>query len=261
MNRDTVAIVAAITVHAVLGVALAMTPKRPPGPPKVISVDVRKNVVAPPELPPPPKLEPPKPEPPKPPKPEPQKIKRPPEPAKAPPPNETKPPPKEPPKEPPKPVFGVSMSSTTEGDSDFVVPVGNTTVADPKKGGKKGDDIPAMPAAPRAAPEFVPASPLDVSSDPEVDSDPFNDVPYPDGEAKNLGIEGATVLRIEVDESGRVHGVRVVRGVGGGDAGVALDKLAARVANKLRFKPARDKSGKPVAFVITNYRVNWEIVR
>lgn len=256
MNRDAVATVAAFAVHAVLGVGLAMTPKRPPNPPKVISVDVRKKVEAPPPLPPPPKPpEPPKPEPPKP-----EKIKRPPEPARTPPPNEAKPPPKEPPKEPPKPVFGVSMSSTTEGDSDFTVPVGNSTVADPKNAGKKGDAIPALPPAP-PAPEFVPASPLDVSSEPEIEENLLSNTPYPDGEAKNQGVEGESILRIEVDEKGKVHAVKLVKSVGGGPAGAKLDQLAVRTAYKFRFKPAKDKRGTAVAYVISNWKVVWELER
>ena len=259
MNRDTVAILAALAVHAVLGVALAVAPQRAAGRDRIISVDVRKQVVARPEPPPPPQPAPP--EPVKPPKPEPQKVKRAPEPAKAPPPNETREPPKQPPKEPPRPFFGVTMSSTTEGDSDFVVPVGNTTVADPKKGGKKGDVLAPLAPAPQVAPAYVPASPLDVSSEPDLMENLLSETPYPDGEAKNLGIEGTSVLRIEIDDNGRVHGVRVVRSVGGGEPGAALDRLAVKVAYKFRFKPARDKSGNPVAFVITNYKVTWVIER
>ena len=252
-NRDSAALFFAVIVHVLLGVALAMTPRRPPKDKRILVVDVRKKEPPPQVV----KPEPPKPEPV--PEPEKPKVKRPPEVAKAPPPNKTEPP-KEPPREPPKPVFGVSMDSTTEGDSSFAVPVGNTTVTDPKNLGKPGEAAP-LPPVQKVAPQFVPASPLDVSRDAEVDDDPFASTPYPEGEAKNLGIEGVTLLRIEVDERGKVHKAELVRGVGGGPAGAELDRLALRLARQMRFKPALDKKGRPVPVVISAYRVNWELNR
>src|SRR6266480_1502711 len=104
-KADLVAVVAALTAHAAMAYGLAHVPERPPHRPSWVEVDVRKKKVPPP----PPKVDLP--------------------PPVAPPPNAE--PPKQPPKEPPKPVFGVTMSSTTEGDSSISVPVGNTTMIDP----------------------------------------------------------------------------------------------------------------------------------
>jgi TonB family protein len=203
-------------------------------------------------------LPPPPPE--KKPLPEPQRrqhhVRRPPTPAKAPPPNQT---PKTPPKAPPKPVFGVTMSSTTEGDSSFTVPTGNTTVADPRGPRTKGPPPPPLPPAPHVAPTFVPASPLDISAEAELEEDLLSQMPYPEGEAKNLGIEGETHLRVEIDERGHVHGVSVVKSVGGGAAGAALDRLAQKTVMKYRFKPARDKAGRAVAVVIPRWKVTWKL--
>src|SRR5262245_39498419 len=100
---DMIAVVIALAAHAGIAYAMAHVPERPPHRPSWVEVDVRKKVPPPP---PPQKLEPPPP-----PKVEKKKIVPPP----PPPPNAK--PPMEPPKEPPKPVFGATMSSTTEGDS------------------------------------------------------------------------------------------------------------------------------------------------
>src|SRR5262245_38305788 len=98
---DMIAVVIALAAHAGIAYAMAHVPERPPPRPSWVDVAARKNV--PPPLPPP-KLEPPPP-------PKVEKKKKPPPP---PPMANEKPP--EPPKEPPKPVFGATMSSTTEGD-------------------------------------------------------------------------------------------------------------------------------------------------
>ena len=89
--------------------------------------------------------------------------------------------------------------------------------------------------------------------------DPIGRMPYPEGEAKVQGIEGETLLRIEVDERGRVHNVRILRSVGGGGPGHALDELARKVAYQMKFKPALDKRGKPVAYVLPTWHVTWKL--
>ena len=202
------------------------------------------------------KVPPPPPPPPEPPK----KVKRepkPPEPPKAPIPNET---PKEPPKEPAKPVFGVSMSSTTTGDSSFAVPVGNTTITDPKNTGRPHDvrPLPPPPPASAPAPMFKPASPLEVKDYPEVDeascTPPSRYFPE---DLRDQGVEGETQLRVEISEAGKVMGVRVL----GGPHKTLNDLAAQWMKTRCRFpKPARNTAGKPVPFVIT-YRFKWEIER
>lgn len=149
-------------------------------------------------------------------------------------------------------MFGVTMDSTTEGDSSFAVPVGNSTTADPRTAGNS-EPAPALPALPAAPPPFKPASALEIKDLPSYDEASCR-IPYPDGEAKDLGIEGSTLLRVEIDERGKVHGVRVLRGVGHG-----LDETAIRaIRYKCRFSPARNSAGLAVPFTIT-YTYTWEI--
>lgn len=236
----------AFVLHAALAFGIAKVPQHLK---QKKLVEFKVNKVAPPVKapPPPPPPPPPEPEPPKP------KAKKP-EVAKAPIPNTTKPPP-EPPKTPPKPVFGVSMDSTTTGDSSFTVPVGNTTMADPKAPRPAGPVQPLGPAPPAAqpAPQWKPATEAEIARAPEFE-DGSCDAQYPDGEAKQAGVEGETVLRVEIDESGKVHGARVLKGVGHG-----LDEIALKlVKTKCRYSAAVNKAGKPVPFVITHY-VTWKI--
>jgi TonB family protein len=251
---DLYALVGALMLHAGLSWGITLMERAPPKKNRIVEFDIRKP--PPPakvEIPPAPKFEPP-----------PEKAK----PvakahAKTPAPTptqtptaEAKEPPKAPPKEIPKPVFGVSMSSTVDGDSDFAVAVGDSTVADPRTAGKKHVDAP--PPAPVVAagpPVFHSAPDKDVSAQPAVDPESCR-LPYPDGEAKSNGVEGDTKLRVEIDERGKVHGVKVLMGVGYG-----LDEAAVKtLKTRCRFGPARDKKGQPVAFTIT-YTYHWVIER
>lgn len=241
-RSDIVAGVIALAAHAGLAYGLAHVRQRPPIRPSWVEVDVRKKVPPPP----PPKIEPPKP-------PEPKKVvhKAPPPP---PPPN-AKPP--EPPKEPPKPVFGVTMSSTAEGDSSISVPVGNTTMIDPAKSAK-GPVVP-LPAAPPPPPKpsYQPVSELYVKTMPEIDTDACGkSIPYP-AEAEQMGVEGDVKVRVELDDKGHVHGVKVLSGPGHG-----LNEAAAwALAHKCKFSPAIATDGKPVAYVIPSYVFHFEIPR
>jgi protein TonB len=246
-NSDLVAVVVAIALHAGIAYGLAHVPERPIERPSWVEVDVRKKVPPPPpkiEMPPPPKIEP---------KVIPKKVKI--ETPVAPPPNAK--PPEEPPKEPPKPVFGVTMSSTTEGDSSISVPVGNTTMIDPKKSGK-GPVVP-LPAAPppQAAPEYKPVSELYIKKMPEIDSDACGrTIQYP-AEAEQLGIEGDVKLRVELDDKGKVHAIKVTTGLGHG-----LDQAAVfALTRRCKFTPAIATDGKPVAYVIPSYVFHFEIPR
>ncbi len=248
---DLIAVTVALAAHATL--AFGLSHLRPPEPKRssTVEFEVRK---APP--PPPPVIIPEPEKPPEPPPPE-RKIvvKKSPEPFVPPPPSNA-PPPKEPPKEPPKPVFGVSMSSTTEGDSSVAVPVGNTTMIDPSKSAK-GVPVVPLPAAPvaRAVPAYAPISELDLKRAPDIDSDACGQsVPYPQ-EAEQLGIEGTVHLRIELDEKGHVHDLRVIGGPGHG-----LERAASfALKYKCKFTPAIASDGKPAAYVIQDYKFNFEL--
>ena len=59
-------------------------------------------------------------------------------------------------------------------------------------------------------------------------------VPAYSDEARTLKIEGDVVLEVESSAEGTVRVLRVIRGLGHG-----LDELAARAAERIRFKPAR----------------------
>jgi len=178
------------------------------------------------------------------------------EPPPTPPPPNAKPPP-EPPKEPPKPVFGVTMSSTTEGDSSMAVPVGNTTMIDPAKSGK-GPAVP-LPAAPPPPPKpsYQPVSELYIKKMPDIDSDACGrTIQYP-AEAEQLGVEGDVKLRVELDDKGHVHGIKVLSGLGHG-----LDQAAVyALTHRCKFTPAIATDGKPVAYVIPSYVFHFEIPR
>ncbi len=192
--------------------------------------NVEMEFYEPPPPPPPPKEEEPKPEPPKPVEkikiavklPEPVPVKDVP-----PPPNQE--PPAETPKEPPPIVIGISMSSTTQAGG-FAVQVGNTTY------GKASDKI-VDPSQVKAysAPKYLPPGGAD------TDPVPLGDikVPYPD-EAKKNEIEGSVLLNVQVDATGTVTGVSVIKGPGYG-----LNEAAREALKRFKFRPAT-KGGEPV---------------
>lgn len=176
-------------------------------------------------------------------------------PPSTPPPNRTPP---APPTEPPKPVFGVTMDSLTDGPSSFAVPTGNTTLIDPAAAtattARPLPPAPSVPAAPPAHP-YKPVSPLHIRTLPEVDTDACGrGIPYPK-EARELGIQGDVVLRVELDEQGQVHAVAVVSGLGHG-----LDQAAVQaLKSQCRFKPAVAADGTPASFVIPAYTFHFEL--
>jgi periplasmic protein TonB len=65
-------------------------------------------------------------------------------------------------------------------------------------------------------------------------------------EARTRGVEGQVVVRLLVDERGRVAQARLVRGRGHG-----LDEKALELGKRIRFRPALDERGSPVATWIT----------
>jgi protein TonB len=244
---DTISGALALALHA--GIALVILNLPPPPARSSTSVDVELR-----KPPPPPKIE----TPPEPPKPEPEKKVIPK--VKVAPPPESPPPNKEPPKEPPKeikPVFGVNMDSTTEGDSSFSVPVGNTTMIDPSKSGKGGPT--PLPAAPPGPPKdtYKPIADVYIKKLPEIDGEGCaRQVTYP-SEAEQLGIEGEVKLRVALDEAGKVHEIKVLKGLGHG-----LDQAAMNALRyKCKFSPAIGTDGKPAAYVIQTYTWTFELPR
>lgn len=104
-----------------------------------------------------------------------------------------------------------------------------------------------------AAQEPAPAEPPPSPDAPAAEEPPpllevpvlqeFVEAPYPE-EAKAQGIEGKVLLGIEVDETGAVADVEVLR-----PAGHGFDEAAAAAARQFRFSPARDATG-PVPVVV-----------
>jgi protein TonB len=155
------------------------------------------------------------------------------------------------------PVFGVAMSSVSEVGGSVAVPIGGTTNADPA-GPRAGARAPA--GAPSGAPGdhgYAPASELDVKTMPDVDADACGrTVSYPP-EAEREGVEGDVRLRVSLDDTGHVHGVHVLSGLGHG-----LDQAAVEaIKHRCRFTPALSRDGRAVAFVIQSYTFHFELPR
>jgi TonB family protein len=101
-------------------------------------------------------------------------------------------------------------------------------------------DLPPEAASP-PPPEGVPSEPLPLLEAPSLAD--FVEAPYPEA-ARAAGLEGSVLLGIEIDASGAVTRVDVLR-----PAGHGFDEVAAEAARQMRFTPARDATG-PVPVVI-----------
>jgi protein TonB len=261
-SRDLLTYLGALALHAALAYSFLRIPPPRKKAPAVIEMEVRRP---PPPPPPAPMLTPPEPLRPPPEPPPPRRVvtrNKPVTPPQTVTPKPNAEPPKEPPKEPPAPVFGVTMDSVTAGDSSFAVPVGNTTMIDPSKSAKHGGAIAPLPAAPPGPPPerpYQPVSALHIKTMPNIDGDECGrGVPYPD-KARAQGIEGNVILRVSLDENGRVHEVKVVVGLGYGLDEAAM--RAIRTSARCKFSPAIANDGKPVAYVIPAYTFHFELPR
>ena len=222
------ALVVSVGIHGVAFGGLRGIEEEPPQP-KQRPVEVA--VLIQPEPEPEPAPEPKKKPPPPPPAPKPVVIEqaRPPD---EPPPSNTTDAPAD--AEPPKPVFGISMSSTVgPGAGGFAVRVGNTLMKEPEKELTPAEDVKAYRAP--VALHKVDRMPKRVGE---------CEAAYPP-DAKSMGIEGSVKLKLEIDPEGRVASVRVVKGLGYG-----LDEAAVSALRKCRFSPAIS-GGQPAATEIT----------
>jgi protein TonB len=203
---------------------------------------------------PPPEVKPAAPEPP-PPRPEPRPkiaMHRAPTPAPTPVPHEPPPPSEAPPKanEPP-PVFGVNLDSTVAGPGEgMAVPVGNSLMTRPGK--------PAKPAQPAPSGDgtqpFTPAADIYIAHYAEPLYIVNGDDIYPD-EARRMGIEGVVVLKLGIDETGKVVLVKVIERAGHG-----FDEAASKAMWKAKFKPAQGNDGHPLPSSI-KYTYRFELNR
>jgi protein TonB len=134
-----------------------------------------------------------------------------------------------------KPVFGVTMESTTSSGST-PVPVGNTTAPSAPRTG------PATPAPPAPAPAH------------EVTK-----MPLPRGRcagkytdaAREAGVEGVVVLDLVVDAEGRARDIRVVEGLPNGLTEAAIAALQA-----CRFDPG-ERAGTAVAVRVRGFKIRF----
>ncbi len=208
----------ALALHGSFGATTAMTPT------KKLEERVEMAIYHPPPPPPP---EPPPPPPPEPEKPKPKEPPPPPPPETPPPPNMEPPP--EPPSEPVPVVTGISMASTVQGNSGFAVRVGNTTFGDPNKE-RFVDPKDVKPYA-GGSTDFKAARASTISKEARVIKDYKG--PYPRDLAEQ-GVEGATVLLVEIAKSGEIRNVRLAKSCGN----ATLDRLAQEYLQRFRFAPA-----------------------
>jgi len=148
-----------------------------------------------------------------------------------------------------KPVFGVSMDSTvSSAGAGMSVQVGNTLAIAPKKTKLAPQEVKPIKEAAimqRLAP--VPSYKLTSMPRPKK----LIKAKYPE-EARAAGIEGETLLKLHIDERGRVTKVEVIKGIGH-----QLDQLAASAAKRFRFEPAR--VGNVTVPTVIPFTYRWEI--
>lgn len=262
--RPAVGAGVALTLHGVVAAGLlGVSPPLFQHRPATETVELEVNE-APPLPPEPPPAEPP----PEPPKLNPVVIRRPvrvvpptpkpvaPSPEEPPPtPNQEPPREPEPPAAPPPRAFGATVDSVVAGESTVAVPVGNTLM-----GGRPRDTAigPPKPYAAGVAggtgdsTQFVPVPENVIAVEPAL-LEEFK-APYPE-EARRMGLEGEVMLRIGIDENGKIREVRVVKRAGHG-----FDEQAAKAMWRYRFRPARASDGRPVA-VRQNFRYVFQLPR
>jgi len=114
---------------------------------------------------------------------------------------------------------GVAMADSGHASRAEVRQAGFGDVAAPPT----VQSLPAQQAAARIVPAEILSKPVPVYTD----------------EARARRIEGEVLLEVVLEASGRIHVVRVVRGLGHG-----LDDAAVRAAEQIQFKPAQ-RDGQP----------------
>jgi protein TonB len=160
---------------------------------------------------------------------------------------------------PQRPLFAVSMASTSDVAVEVAGPGGATTSAGPPRpgGAAAGHAGGTGSSSGDGEGAYQPASESDVATMPEVDTDACGKtIAYPD-EAEQAGIEGDVRLRVALTPEGHVYAVHVLAGLGHG-----LDRAATEaLKHRCRFSPAIGKAGKPVAFVIQSYTFHFQLPR
>jgi protein TonB len=134
-----------------------------------------------------------------------------------------RPEPKKEPKKAPRAVFGQSRKAiTSEAPEAVESKAGNTLAKDPDKDLLKPEDPDSLP---------VPTEEYMVTQMPELAQEVR--IPYP-SEAKRKGAEGAVVMDLLIDSSGKVRDAQLVQGPEG-----SLNAAAMQAIHGFLFKPAR----------------------
>ena len=158
---------------------------------------------------------------------------------------------------PQRPVYAVSMASTSEVATGVAVPTGSGAATEPSRSGGAAAGRAGGSASGGGEGAYQPASESDVATMPEIDTDACGrTIAYPD-EATQAGVEGDVRLRVALTPEGHVYAVHVLSGLGHG-----LDRAATEaLKHRCRFSPAIGKGGKPVAFVIQSYTFHFQLPR
>jgi len=124
------------------------------------------------------------------------------------------------------------VASTGFGNGVATPPRASATRGVVRQSGFGSNDVPAPPTVQSRPAEPAPSKviPAEILSKP---------VPVYTEEARSKKIEGEVLLEVVFEATGRIHVVKVVRGLGHG-----LDDAAVRAAEQIRFKPAL-RDGQP----------------
>ncbi len=224
----SLAILISLVGHVALFEGLGNAARSAPPPPRPIEMAI--YTPPPPDPTPPPEVEKPKPK-----KVDLTKVKLPPPPETPPPPNTQEQPPTD---EPPRPVFGISMSSTVGpgSGSGFKVQVGNTLMKEPDKEKVAPAEVKAY-TAPLHQVQKMPKALTDCRS----------------AAMEKLQFEGQVKLSVEILEDGSVGEVKVLSDFGEAKA----TALAMEAIRQCRFSPA-EIAGKAVATIIP-YKYTFQL--
>ncbi len=145
------------------------------------------------------------------------------------------------PQEESKPVFGLTMDSTVEGsNSGFKMRVGNTLNVEPTDEIVPPEDVKPLRSVSFARLEEPPKLVRDFRAE------------YPEG-PRTEGIEGTVIMKLTIDQTGKVTEVKIVRGVH-----PELDAAAKAAAFRFKYKPGTD-GGEPVITTNFVHRYTWLI--
>lgn len=168
-----------------------------------------------------------------------------------PPPPPDEPPPPPPPDQPQTPPPVVSPPPIVQNPNPPPVQIQTVTTPPPRINLTPIAAPPAPPAPPAAPPKPNLGSKARLRTNP---GDVFTPDYYP-AEAKRLNVQGRVSISLDVGANGRVSGCRVAGSSGSGQ----LDETTCRIATRsLRFDPAKDTDGNPIAST-SAMTIRWEL--